>query len=118
MADRGLVALAALFGVTMPTPGRRFAVFLGVYAALYLLALLPVPALSLAGLVLAYLGVVAVGRAWVANEKRRADIAKKLDNTDPDSLPDLRWLALVSALQLAILFPLLYYRLHEQFDLF
>jgi HEAT repeat protein len=118
IVDQGLVTLAALFGVTMPTPGRRFAVFLGAYAALYLLALVPVPLLSLAAMVIAYVGVVAVGRSWVANEKHRADIAKKLDNTDPDSLPDLRWLALVSALQLAILFPLLFYQMHERSSLF
>ena len=29
LADLGLVALAALFGVAMPTPGQRFAVFFG-----------------------------------------------------------------------------------------
>src|SRR5439155_19505500 len=56
LVDQGLVALATLFGVTMPTPGQRFAVFFGVYAVLYLLASLPIPLLSLTALVIAYAG--------------------------------------------------------------
>ena len=32
-----------------------------------------------------------VGRAWVANEKQRARIAKKLVEGRPDEMPDLRW---------------------------
>src|SRR5262249_1643830 len=63
-------------------------------------------------------GVLAISRAWVANEKRRTAIIKKLDHTDPDSLPDLRWAALVSALQLLILFPLAFMQMHRQFGVF
>src|SRR5262249_52396020 len=57
-------------------------------------------------------------RAWVANEKLRTNIVKKLSNVDPDSLPDLRGAALVSALQLVVLFPLLFWRLQQQFGLY
>src|SRR5947209_907340 len=81
---------------------------LGIYAVIYLLAFFapsPVPELAL---LIGFIGVVAVGRAWVANEKLRTRIAKKLQNGDPDELPDLRGGALVSALQLIVLFPLIF----------
>ena len=45
---------------------------------------------------LGYLGILGVGRAWVANEKQRTAIARKLSDTDPDTLPDLRISALLS----------------------
>src|SRR5262249_2189491 len=65
-----------------------------------------------------YVGVLAIGRAWVANEKLRTAIAKKLANGDPDALPDLRLDALLSALQLIWLFPLLFRQLDLHFHLF
>lgn len=116
--DHWLVALAVPFGVHIQPRWQRFGVLMGIYLVIYLVALLPVPVLPLAALLFGYLGVIAVGRAWVANEKRRAAIVKKLDNTNPDSLPDLRGSALLSALQLIILFPLLFRELQERFDLF
>src|SRR4051812_2281349 len=73
--DDGLVYLATPFGVRVATPVKRYAVLLGVSAAISLLALLPVPGLPLAVLAAGYVGVLAVGRAWVVNEKQRAAIA-------------------------------------------
>lgn len=87
--DRCFVGLAALFGVNQTDPLRRYGTLLGIYAVLYALALLPLPVLPLLALAVGYVGILAVGRAWVANEKHRTDIVKKLSNADPDALPDL-----------------------------
>jgi HEAT repeat protein len=111
--DSALVALARPFGAEVAAPLNRYGILLGAYAGLYLLALLPVPWLALVVLLLGYLGVVAIGRAWVANEKQRARIVKKLENTNPDTLPDLRVSALLAAAQLLVLFPLLFDTLHR-----
>ncbi|MEE2758631.1 MAG: HEAT repeat domain-containing protein [Candidatus Thermoplasmatota archaeon] len=67
---------------------------------------------------LGYFGVIGVGRAWVANEKQRTAIARKLSDADPDELPDLRLGALLSALQLFIIIPLLMRSSHSIFDLY
>ncbi len=111
--DAGLVALARPFGAGSAHPLKRYGLLLGAYAAIYLVALLPVPWLGLAVLLVGYLGVLAIGRAWAANEKQRVRIVRKLDNTDPDLLPDLRVSALLAAAQLLILFPLLFDTLHR-----
>lgn len=116
--DRCLVAVAVPFGVRIQPRLQRFGVLAGIYVILYLIGLLPVPLLALTALALGYLGVLAVGRAWVANEKLRTAIVKKLVNGDPDALPDLRGSALLSALQLLILFPLIFQRLQQEFQLF
>ncbi len=58
------------------------------------------------------------GRAWGLNEKERTAIVKKLKDADPDQLPDLRWTALVSALMLLILFPLLFQQAERFFHLY
>ena len=107
--DRGLVQFAYMFGVAERDWRKRNARLLGIYAAVYLCALVPLPpAVQLLALLFGFVGVVAVGRAWVANEKHRTRIVKKLENGNPDDLPDLRGGALVSALQLIVLFPLLF----------
>src|SRR5438270_2651442 len=116
--DDCLVYLATPFGVRVANPVKRYAILLGVYAAFYLLALLPVPGLPLVVLAAGYVGVLAVGRAWVVNEKQRSAIAKKLRDGNPDEMPDLRWTALVSALQLLVLFPLLFQQVQRQFGLY
>ena len=67
---------------------------------------------------LGYIGVIGIGRAWVANEKMRTAIARKLSDADPDDLPDLRISALLSALQLIIIIPLLMRSSHSIFDLY
>jgi hypothetical protein len=46
--------------------------FVLIYVVIYLVALLPVPVLPLVALAVGYVGVIAVGQAWVANEKQRA----------------------------------------------
>jgi hypothetical protein len=118
LLDRGLVAFALPFGVVIRDPRRRYPVLLGMYAFLYVLALLPIPHLPLAALAVAYLGVLAIGRAWVLNEKKRTAIVKKLEDADPDALPDLRGTALVSALQLVVIFPLLFMQVQRHFHLY
>ena len=116
--DRSLVYLATPFGVHVKEPGRRYAILLGIYAIIYLLGLLPIPVVPLVALTYGYIGVLAVGRAWVLNEKERALVAKKLKDGNPDDMPDLRWTALVSGLQLVILFPLIFQQVQWHFDLF
>src|SRR5262249_24431166 len=97
---------------------RRYLQMLSIYACVYLLALLPVRWVPLIALAVGYIGVLAIGRAWVKNEKMRTAIAKKLKDGNPDELPDLRWTALVSALQLLILFPLFFQQMQAHFGLY
>jgi hypothetical protein len=113
--DDAFNALAIPFGVRIQRPVPRYALMLGLFAVIYLVGALPVRNLPLIALGYGYVGVLAIGRAWVRNEKKRTAIVKKLDNTDPDSLPDLRWTALVAALQLLILFPLLFGQVQTHF---
>lgn len=113
--DRGLVRLASLFGALEPELVRRALWMNGLFLGLYVVGVVPIPWVSLAALLFAYVGILAVGRAWVANEKLRTNIVKKLDDTDPDTLPDLRGAALLSALHLLILFPLLLWQLSKHF---
>jgi hypothetical protein len=102
--DRVLVCFAVPFGVNVRDPWRRYALLLGAFAVIYL--------------GFGYIGVLGIGRAWVLNEKRRTAIVKKLEHTDPDQLPDLRWTALVSVLQLLILFPMLFMQVQRHFHLY
>jgi hypothetical protein len=106
------------FGVRVRDPRRRYAILLGVFALIYVLGALPVRLLPLVALAFGYVGVLAIGRAWVLNEKERTAIVKKLEHKDPDQLPGLRWTALVSALQLLILFPLLFQQVQWHYHLF
>jgi hypothetical protein len=96
----------------------RYTVLLGMFALLFLVGALPLPALPLVALAVAYLGVLAIGRAWVVNEKQRTAIVKKLAEGEPDQMPDLRGLALVAALELFLLFPLLFHQIQVHFQLF
>jgi len=116
--DRCLIAVAWPLGAQAPNTGRRYASFLGSYGAVYALASLPVRWLPLAALALGYLGILAVSRAWSANEDRRTQIARKQLLGNADELPDLRLLALLSAAQLPVLFPLLFQQLQEHFQLY
>lgn len=116
--DHGFAALAVPFGVRVRAPSLRFGLLLGVYAVLFALGSLSSSSVSLGALAIGYVGVLAIGRAWVLNEKERTAISKKLKDADPDQLPDLRWTALVSAMMLFILFPLLFMQLERFFHLF
>jgi HEAT repeat protein len=111
--DEALVGIGAVFGTRIRDRGVRALVGQGIYLVIYLIAVLSPTAISLPVLLFGYVGVLAVGRAWVANEKLRTLIAKKLADGDPDRLPDLRLAALGSALQLVILFPLLFRELYR-----
>ncbi len=116
--DHLLVRASNLFGVTVASPLQRYLVFQGIFLVLFVLGALPLPVLPLLALGYGYVGVLAVGRAWVRNEKRRLAIAKKVVAGDPDRLPDLRWVALLSALQLLVLFPLIFYQVNRHFHLY
>jgi hypothetical protein len=116
--DRAFNWFAIPFGVRIRAPLPRYAVLLGVYALIYVVGALHVSTLPLLALAFGYVGVLAVGRAWVINEKERTLIVKKLKDEDPDQLPDLRWTALVSALQLIILFPLLFQQMQWHHHLY
>ncbi len=116
--DHGFASLAVPFGVRVRDPWRRYGLMLGLYAVIYVLGAMSLPAVSLTALGVGYIGVLAIGRAWVLNEKKRTAIAKKLEHEDPDLLPDLRWTALVSGLQLFILFPLLFQQVQRFFHLY
>jgi hypothetical protein len=118
LLDSSLVWLAGGFGVTIVQARRRYATFLAVYVAIHLLGALSIPVVPLLALGAGYVGVLAVGRAWVRNEQRRSAIVKKLCDDDPDQLPDLRGLALLSALQLALLFPLIFWQVQRNFQLY
>jgi hypothetical protein len=116
--DRLLVFVATPFGVRVTDARRRYAILLGIYAVIYILGVLPIPVVPLVALTIGYIGVLAVGRAWVANEKERTLIAKKLKDGNPDEMPDLRGTALASALQLVILFPLIFQQVQWHFGLY
>lgn len=116
--DDALCSFATPFGAYIASAKRRYAVMLGVFLVIYVVGWLPIPYVPLAALAVGYVGVLAIGRAWVRNEKQRVAIVKKLRDDDPDQMPDLRGTALVSALQLLILFPLLYMQLQRHFHLY
>src|SRR5947209_4211712 len=115
--DRAFVWLAVPFGVRVRDPVRRYAMLLGLFAVLFVLGALPVPLVALPALAAGYVGMLAIGRAWVRNEEERTAIVKQLEDADPDQLPDLRWTALVSALLLLILFPLAFQQAEGFFHL-
>ena len=113
--DGLLVILAVPFGVLARSPLVRWLQFGLAHAAIYWFASQSSGLdYALLALVIGWIGILAVGRAWVRNEKRRSDIARKLlEEADPDRYPDLRLLALVSALQIFVVFPLLFWRLSD-----
>jgi HEAT repeat protein len=116
--DAWLVRFADLFGVRITTPWKRYVTFQTIFLIIYLIGMLPMPVLPMVALGFGYLGVLAVGRAWVKNEKQRQLIARKVIDGNPDDLVDLRLAALVSALQLLVLFPLIFYQAHHHFHLY
>jgi hypothetical protein len=116
--DRAFCAIAVVFGTTVRNPWQRYAIMAGVFTFIYVLGALHLGAVSLAALVFGYVGILAIGRAWVVNEKQRTAIAKKLADGEPEKMPDLRGAALFAALQLFILFPLLFRQAQLQYHLF
>jgi len=116
--DAFLMGIATPFGVNLLRWQDQFIRFLSIYAVLFILAIAPLGWVSFVALAIGYLGVMAVGRAWVANEKIRNDIARKINDGKPDSLPDLRGLALMSGSSLFVLFPLLFMEVQKDFGWF
>jgi HEAT repeat protein len=116
--DRFLVLFGGLFGANIPGHLRNTLVMQGTYLVIFTIALLFPGWISLVVLLYGYVGVLAVGRVWVANEKLRTRIARKLADDDPDKLPDLRFSAVLSACQLIVLFPLLLWQMQRMFGLF
>ena len=116
--DQAFSWFAVPFGARIRAPGPRYTLMLGVFTLIYVLGALPIRLVPLLALGFGYFGVLAIGRAWVLNEKERTAIVKKLRHEDPDQLPDLRWTALVSALQLLILCPLLFMQVQWHYQLY
>jgi hypothetical protein len=116
--DHAFAWLAVPFGVQIRDPRLRYGILLSLFALIDVVGSLPVRGIPLLALAFGYIGVLAIGRAWVLNEKERTAIVKKLAHGNPDQLPDLRWTALVSALQLLILFPLLFQQVQAHYHLF
>ena len=116
--DELLAGYARLFGVGFVEPMPRTAALISVYGLIYAVARLAPAPLGLLAVLMGYIGVLAIGRAWTQNEKLRTRIAHKLEDLDPDSLPDLRLGALISALQLFALIPLLLELSQRLFNLY
>jgi HEAT repeat protein len=118
LLHHAVAATAAPFGATARSPLRRHLVFFSVYGGIYLLALLVPPAAAVFVLALGLWGVLAINRAWAENEDVRSRIAKKIDDADPDDLPDLRLTGILASLQLLLLLPMLFQGLNEWLHLF
>ncbi len=116
--DDALVRFSRLFGTGVLRSDLQIIVLLFSFAIIHSAAFFTSAEVAWILLWLGYFGVIGVGRAWVANEKQRTAIARKLSDADPDELPDLRLGALLSALQLFIIIPLLMRSSHSIFDLY
>ena len=103
--DGVLVQFSRLFGTGILHPPLQIGTLLIAFTLIHSAAFYTSNEFAWILLWLGYLGILGVGRAWVANEKQRTAIARKLSDTDPDALPDLRISALLSALQLLIIIP-------------
>ena len=105
--DEMLVRFSRFFGTGIHSAFTQYAVLLFTFGIIHAIAFYLTSLFAWIVLWLGFLGVLGVGRAWVANEKLRTRIARKLSDADPDELPDLRVSALLSSLQLFIIIPLL-----------
>jgi HEAT repeat protein len=116
--DEYLASYGRVFGVGIVNPILRHALFLTVYGVIYGLTIFGPPMVGFVALWIGYIGVLAVGRAWAQNESTRAKIAKKIEDLNPDNLPDLRITAALAAVQMILLVPMLLQTSHALFDLF
>ena len=116
--DEMLVRFSRIFGTGIHSAFTQYAVLLFTFGIIHAIAFYLTSLFAWIVLWLGFLGVLGVGRAWVANEKLRTKIARKLSDADPDELPDLRVSALLSSLQLFIIIPLLMKSSHEMFGLY
>lgn len=116
--DELFVRFSRAFGTGFISPLYQHTMLLFSFGIIHMIAFNLTPMLGWIMLWFGFLGVLGVGRAWVANEKLRTKIARKLSDEDPDELPDLRISALLSSLQLFAIIPLLMKSSHEIFDLY
>lgn len=105
--DAALVRFSRVFGTSINRPILQQFTLIFAFGVIQFIAFSADSRIAFVALWIGYIGVISVGRAWVNNEKLRTSIARKLSDSDPDELPDLRISALLSALQLLILIPLL-----------
>ena len=118
LIDQSLVRFSRVFGTGVTSPVPQQVMLLTAFAVIHISAFLVDARIAWILLWMGYFGVLAVGRAWVANEKQSTAIARKLSDVDPDELPDLRLSALLSALQLIVIIPLLLRSSDALFGLF
>tara|TARA_B110000438_G_scaffold301610_1_gene356963 strand:+ start:1682 stop:3010 length:1329 start_codon:yes stop_codon:yes gene_type:complete len=116
--DGMLIRFSRLFGTGIKSSPHQHCVLLLSFGTIHAIAFYLTSLFGWIMLWFGFLGVLGVGRAWVANEKLRTKIARKLSDADPDELPDLRVSALLSSLQLFVIIPLLMKSSHEIFDLY
>ena len=116
--DNALVRFSRIFGTGIHVPIYQYTALLFSFGIIHLVSFYLTSVLAWVMLWLGFFGVLGVGRAWVANEKLRTKIARKLSDEDPDELPDLRVSALLSALQLFVIIPFLMKSSHEIFGLY
>ncbi len=116
--DDMLVRFSRLFGTNIQSPIAQHSALLFSFSFIHIVTFYTTSLLGWMLLWVGFLGVLGVGRAWVSNEKQRTAIARKLSDADPDHLPDLRISALLSALQLFIIIPLLLRSSHLIFNLY
>ena len=113
-----LVRFSRFFGTGIQAPHYQLGLLLFSFAIIHAAAFFLTSFLAWIVLWLGFIAVLGVGRAWVTNEKLRTKIARKLSDADPDELPDLRISALLSAIQLFLIIPLLLKSSHEIFGLY
>jgi len=101
---RGIVAVAVVIGLLIVTLGNLVPETSGPAFPVFRDVMLD-PFVAVASVWAAMLLMVSVNRAWSQNEQQRARIAEGHEPTDPDSLPDLRFLALLSAALATALIP-------------
>jgi len=116
--DEVLVRFSRLFGTGIKAPHYQLGLLVLSFGIIHAAAFFLTSLLAWIMLWLGFIGVIGVGRAWVSNEKLRTKIARKLSDADPDEMPDLRISALLSAIQLFLIIPLLLKSSHEIFDLY
>ena len=113
-----LVRFSRLFGTGIKATHYQLGLLVFSFGIIHAAAFYLTSSLAWIMLWLGFIAVIGVGRAWVTNEKLRTKIARKLSDEDPDELPDLRLSALISAIQLFLIIPLLLKSSHEIFGLY
>src|SRR5262245_28436836 len=109
---------AALLGARFLDRTPRWRCFFGTCSALLVTAAVAPPVVALVVLVVGLWLLVAVYLVWVGNEKQRGRIAKKIDNTPPDSLPRLQDVALFTAFAVPLFLLFLFEKAQAGFGLF